>query len=79
MSNKDLYQLIVEKYMNDKTDVHIEITKLCDYKYAIDQIIAYNEADPRKELHIYLFDDKNKKQLLIAAEYLKSLDIYYEN
>jgi hypothetical protein len=86
--NEDFYQAIVEKYLNGKhsrnihgiTDVtndyvHAEIKTLCDYKHAVGQLFAYNKVDPRKELHIYLFDDKNKKQLLIAAEYLKSLDI----
>jgi len=86
--NEDFYQGIVEKYLNGKhsrnihgiTDVtndnvHAEIKTLCDYKNAVGQLFAYNKVDPRKELHIYLFDDKNKKQLCIAAEYLKSLDI----
>ena len=86
--NKKFYQSIVKKYLkgtpsrnchgitdvtNDK--VHAEIKTLCDYKTAIGQVQAYNYVDKKEELHIYLFDDDNKKQLSIAAEYIKFLNI----
>lgn len=86
--NEKFYQVIVEKYLkgthsqniHGRTDVtndkvHAEIKTLCDYKHAIGQVQAYNKGDPKEELHIYLFDDNNKKQLSIAAEYIKFLNI----
>jgi hypothetical protein len=88
--NEKFYQVIVEKYLKgthsrnihgitDVTNdyVHAEIKKICDYKTAVGQLLAYDSADQKKELHIYLFNDENKEQLDNVSVCLKSLKSRY--
>ena len=68
---ESIYQNVLEKYLDGKhisteygiTDVttnrlHAEIKSWCLWKTAIGQLMAYNLAEPREELHVYLFGKK---------------------
>jgi hypothetical protein len=86
---EDAYQMVLEQYLKGThkrlvcgvTDIttdslHAEVKCWSDWKHAFGQLMAYNLADPREELHVYLFGARpNKKQTEQAVNMFQAMKI----
>lgn len=86
--NEEFYQKVVESYLGGThknvetgvTDVttastHAEIKNWDSYKDAIGQLTAYNAADPKEKLQVYLFGKASQKQMEKAYSVFQTCNI----
>ena len=80
---ENYYQKKLEKYLNGKhtrfdigisdvtnEEMHAEIKIWCNWKQAINQLLLYNAANPRRILCIYLFGTTTDKMRELAYKYI---------